>query len=75
MSALPSSALGRRRQCEKSGHFGKIVALLRLAATTSGISPRSGPDDSKRDEQICGLYTQLLDFMSVAVKEEVILAG
>ena len=31
---------------EKWGHFGKIVALLSLAATTSGISPRSGPDDS-----------------------------
>jgi hypothetical protein len=31
---------------EKRGHFGRIVALLQLAATTSGISPRSGPDDS-----------------------------
>jgi hypothetical protein len=31
---------------EKWGHFGRIVALLPLAATTSGISPRSGPDDS-----------------------------
>jgi hypothetical protein len=31
---------------EKWGHFGGIVALLPLAATTSGISPGSGPDDS-----------------------------
>jgi hypothetical protein len=31
---------------EKWGHFGRIVALLPLEATTSGISPRSGPDDS-----------------------------
>jgi hypothetical protein len=31
---------------EKRGHFGRIVALLPLAATTSGISSRSGPDDS-----------------------------
>ena len=31
---------------EKRGHFGRIVALLPLAATPSGISPRSGPDDS-----------------------------
>jgi hypothetical protein len=31
---------------EKWGHFGRIVALLSLAATTSGISPRSEPDDS-----------------------------
>jgi hypothetical protein len=31
---------------EKWGHFGRIVALLPLAATTSGISPRSEPDDS-----------------------------
>ena len=31
---------------EKWGHFGRIVALLPLAATTSGIPPRSEPDDS-----------------------------
>jgi hypothetical protein len=30
---------------EKGGHFGGIVAMLPLTATTSGISPRSGPDD------------------------------
>jgi hypothetical protein len=34
---------------EKWGHFGRIVALRPLAATTSGISPRSGPDDSLLD--------------------------
>ena len=28
------------------GNFGRIVPVLPLAATTSGISPRSGPDDS-----------------------------
>jgi hypothetical protein len=27
------------------GNFGRIVPVLPLAATTSGISPRSGPDD------------------------------
>jgi hypothetical protein len=31
---------------KKWGHFGRIVALLPLAASTSGISPRSGPADS-----------------------------
>jgi hypothetical protein len=31
---------------EKWGHFGKIVALFPPAATTSGISPLSEPDDS-----------------------------
>jgi hypothetical protein len=31
---------------EKWGHFGRIVALLPLEASTSGISPRSGQDDS-----------------------------
>ena len=34
---------------DRWGHFGRIVAVLRLAATTSGISPRSGPDDSLVD--------------------------
>jgi hypothetical protein len=31
---------------EKWGHFCRIVAVLPLAPTTSGNSPRSGPDDS-----------------------------
>src|ERR1700723_2255376 len=31
---------------ERWGHFGKIVALLPLAATTSGNSPSRAPDDS-----------------------------
>jgi hypothetical protein len=33
----------------KNGHFGGIVAVISLAATTSGISPRSGSDDSLLD--------------------------
>jgi hypothetical protein len=37
---------------EKRGHFGRNlhqVVVLLLAATISGISPRSGPDDSFLD--------------------------
>ena len=37
---------------EKWGHFGRLlhqVPVLGLAATTSGISPRSRPDDSLLD--------------------------
>ena len=34
---------------EKWGHFGRIVVLFPLAATTSGIYPRSGPGDSLLD--------------------------
>jgi hypothetical protein len=34
--------------------LGRIVAVLPLAATTSGICPRSGPDDSLLDFSLQG---------------------
>jgi hypothetical protein len=45
-SARDGDRFDRVGGSEKWGHFGRIVALLPLAETTSGISPRSGPDDS-----------------------------
>jgi hypothetical protein len=46
MQVLPHYFVGGS---EKWGHFGRIVVVLPLAATTSGIFPRSGPDDSLLD--------------------------